>query len=176
MNMETREAHFISFPLPVLGKSICIGVAFRWMACANLRKSKNVSTYRSLCTSWFPHVCIKRSFQSPNLKPSQDSTEAWLSPFDCQWWKMYERLNVFFPQQKNVESANQPPHDLTNIHIYRYHLCEYFSQEFRNTLVPNLAYAQAVFARFCVVKSLTFEITFPPKKKQAQHSTLKLLL
>ena len=82
----------------------------------------------------------------------------------------------FFPQQKNVESANQPPHDLTNIHIYRYHLCEYFSQEFRNTLVPNLAYAQAVFARFCVVKSLTFEITFPPKKKQAQHSTLKLLL
>ena len=99
-------------------KSICIGVAFRWMACANLRKSKNVSTFRSLSTSWFPHVCIKRSFQSPNLKPSQDSTEAWLLCFDCQWWKIHERLNVFFwPPQKNVESVNQPPHDLTKIDI-----------------------------------------------------------
>ena len=153
-------------------KSICIGVAFRWMACANLRKSKNVSTFRSLSTSWFPHVCIKRSFQSPNLKPSQDSTEAWLFCFDCQWWKIHERLNVFFGHHKKrgvCKSTTPWPHK------DRYHLCEYFSQEFRNTLVPDLAYAQAVFARFCVVKSLTFEITFP-KKTKPNNNTLKLLL
>ncbi len=75
------------------------------------------------------------------------------------------KVERFFPQKKSIESANQPPHDLTNIDV----ICA-STLEFRNSLVSNLAYAQAVFARFCVVKSLTFEITLPKKQAQAQHT------